>query len=148
MSSGVIAVVEDDPDDLELMLRALRQGNITNPVVTLRDGVEAIDYLFRNGPDAGDEAALPVVMLLDLQLPRLGGLDVLRAVRANERTCLLPVVLLTSSREHRDVLAGYELGANSYVTKPVEFPAFARAVQGLGLYWTLMNQAVPPSSAH
>ena len=142
-----ILLVEDNPDDALLTTRALTQGNLRNEVVHVRDGVEALDYLFGTGEGAGDGPAdLPVVMLLDLKLPKLDGLDVLRRVRADERTRLLPVVILTSSQEEQDLVSGYELGANSYVVKPVEFSRFAAAVHELGLYWVLLNKhpGAPP----
>ena len=144
MRSKTILLVEDSADDADLVIRALRQGSLTNEVHLARDGVEAIDYLF---PTAGDGAApgLPLLMLLDLKLPKVGGLEVLRRVRADERTRLLPVVILTSSREERDVLAGYELGVNSFVTKPVDFAPFADAVRKLGLFWLLINEPPPPA---
>lgn len=142
-----ILLVEDDPDDALLTTRALKLGNLRNEVVHVRDGVEALDYLFGTGERAGEgPAELPVVMLLDLKLPRLDGLDVLRRVRAHRRTRLLPVVILTSSQEEQDLVSGYELGANSYVVKPVEFAVFADAVHELGLYWVLLNKhpGAPP----
>ena len=136
-----ILLVEDDPDDALLTTRALTQGNLRNEVVHARDGVEALDYLFGTGVYSGrDPADLPVVMLLDLKLPKLDGLDVLRRVRDDERTKLLPVVILTSSQEEQDLLAGYRLGANSYVVKPVEFEGFVTAVRELGLYWVVLNK--------
>lgn len=144
----VILLVEDNPDDEALTLRALRKANVRNEVVVARDGVEALDYLFGTGKHAGrDISDFPQVMLLDLKLPRLDGLEVLRRVRADDRTRLLPVVILTSSTEDEDRIAGYELGANSYVRKPVEFSQFADAVRQLGLYWLLLNQAPPMGHA-
>jgi two-component system response regulator len=139
----MILLVEDNPDDEALTLRALRKANVRNEVVVARDGVEALDYLFATGPHAGrDTSVLPQVVLLDLKLPRLDGLEVLRRLRADARTKVLPVVILTSSNEEEDRVAGYELGANSYVRKPVDFGHFAEAVRQLGLYWLLLNQ--PP----
>jgi two-component system response regulator len=139
----VILLVEDNPDDEALTLRALRKANVRNEVVVARDGVEALDYLFATGPHTGrDTSVLPQVVLLDLKLPRLDGLEVLRRLRADARTKVLPVVILTSSNEEEDRVAGYELGANSYVRKPVDFGHFAEAVRQLGLYWLLLNQ--PP----
>jgi two-component system response regulator len=139
----VILLVEDNPDDEALTLRALRKANVRNEVVVARDGVEALDYLFATGPHTGrDTSVLPQVVLLDLKLPRLDGLEVLRRLRADPRTKVLPVVILTSSNEEEDRVAGYELGANSYVRKPVDFGHFAEAVRQLGLYWLLLNQ--PP----
>jgi CheY-like chemotaxis protein len=144
----VILLVEDNPDDEALTLRALRKANVRNEVVVARDGVEALDYLFGTGTYAGrDTGDFPQVMLLDLKLPRLDGLEVLRRVRADDRTKLLPVVILTSSTEEEDRVAGYELGANSYVRKPVEFSQFADAVRQLGLYWLLLNQGPPMGHA-
>ena len=139
--NGIILLVEDNPDDAALTTRALRQGHIDNDVVLARDGVEALDYLFGTGAYAGrNPAHLPIVMLLDLKLPKVDGLEVLEKVRADERTKMLPVVILTSSREEQDLAAGYRLGANSYVVKPVDFGAFADAVRQLGLYWVLLNK--------
>lgn len=142
-----ILLVEDNPDDVELTLRAFAKSNIANEVVVARDGVEALDYLFATGPHAGRASApLPQLVLLDLKLPRIDGLQVLERVRANPRTRLLPVVILTSSTEQRDLENGYKLGANSYIRKPVDFQEFLDAMRHLGLYWLLLNQA-PPESA-
>lgn len=141
MSEPVILLVEDNSSDEELTLRALRKGNIANEVVVVRDGAAALDYLFARGAHAGrDPGALPQVVLLDLNLPKLGGLEVLRAIREDERTKLLPVVILTSSSEDRDVRGGYSHGANSYIVKPVDFTQFSEAVKQLGLYWLVLNQ--------
>jgi two-component system response regulator len=143
VDDSVILLVEDNPDDQALTLRALKANNIMNPVVLVEDGVEALDYLFGTGSYAGRNADdLPQVVLLDLKLPRVDGLEVLKRVRADHRTRLLPVVILTSSREDRDVMNGYSLGANSYIRKPVDFNQFRDAVRQLGLYWLLLN--VPP----
>ena len=143
MAKEVILLVEDNPDDEALTLRALRTHNVTNEVVVAHDGTEALDYLFGRGIHAGrDTNALPQVVLLDLKLPKVDGLDVLRGIRADERMRVLPVVILTSSKEEEDVLAGYRLGANSYVRKPVDFVEFTEAVRQLGLYWLLLNE--PP----
>src|SRR6266849_10511145 len=140
-----ILLVEDNPDDEELTVRALKKNNVVNEVVVARDGVEALDYLFAQGPHAGrDLRFMPQVILLDLKLPKLDGLEVLRRLRADDRTRLLPVVILTSSDEERDIASGYGLGANSYVRKPVDFAAFSRAVNRLGLYWLVLNQSPPP----
>lgn len=144
MSERVILLVEDNPDDEELTLRALQKSNILNPVHVARDGVEALDYLFARGTHAGrDTKQLPQVVLLDLKLPKLDGLEVLREIRSDVRTRRLPIVILTSSAEEQDVLSGYELGANSYIRKPVDFTQFVDAVKQLGLYWLVLNQPVP-----
>jgi two-component system response regulator len=144
MNDRVILLVEDNRDDEELTLRALAKSNISNRVVVARDGVEALDYLFRRGDHALRPASeVPQVILLDLKLPKLDGLEVLRAVRAHDDTKLLPVVILTSSIEDRDLLEGYGLGANSYIRKPVDFTQFVDAVRQLGLYWLVLNQPVP-----
>ena len=144
MSEHVILLVEDNPTDEELTLRALRKSNVLNDVVVARDGAEALDYLFGRRAYAGrDPRVLPQVVLLDLNLPKIGGLDVLRTIRADERTKLLPVVILTSSKEDRDLMSGYESGANSYIVKPVDFTQFADAVKQLGMYWLVLNQGAP-----
>ena len=140
----VILLVEDNPMDEELTLRALKKSKILNPVVVARDGVAALDYLFARGSHAGrPNAELPQLVLLDLKLPKLDGLEVLKEIRQNELTKLLPVVILTSSVEEDDVAQGYSLGANSYVRKPVDFDHFSEAVRQLGLYWLVLNQVVP-----
>ena len=140
----IILLVEDNPDDVKLTLRALRKNNILNEVVVARDGAEALDYLLPTGAQADREARpLPAIILLDLKLPKIDGLEVLRRIRADERTKLLPVVILTSSREEQDLIASYSLGANSYVQKPVDFIHFAEAVRHLGLYWLLLNEPPP-----
>lgn len=139
-----IMLVEDNPDDELLTLRALQKNNIKNDVFVARDGVEALDYLFGTGAHEGrDVADLPQVVLLDLKLPRIDGLEVLRRIRADARTGVLPVVILTSSKEEQDIVAGYRLGCNSYVRKPVNFDEFLEATRQLGLYWLLLNE--PPS---
>jgi two-component system response regulator len=138
-----IMLVEDNPDDEELTLRALRKANIANDVLVARDGQEALDVLFGTGKHAGSTRPLPAVILLDLKLPKLNGIDVLARMRSDPRTKLIPVVVLTSSSEDEDMLRSYESGANSYVRKPVEFPAFAAAVTQLGVYWMLINQGPP-----
>jgi len=133
-----LLLVEDNPDDVELTLRAFKRANLANPVTVVRDGVEALAFLF---PEEGvARAILPRVVLLDLKLPRVNGLEVLARIRANERTKRLPVVVLTSSREEPDVQKAYELGVNSYIVKPVEFEKFAAAVGDVGLYWLVLNQ--------
>lgn len=144
MEEKVILLVEDNPTDEALTLRALRKNNILNDVVVARDGVEALDYLFARGVHAQrDPAVLPAVVLLDLNLPKVNGIEVLQQVRADERTRLLPVVILTSSNEDKDRYAGYVSGCNSYVRKPVDFHQFAEAVRQLGLYWLILNEAPP-----
>jgi CheY-like chemotaxis protein len=143
MRDKIILLVEDNPDDELLTLRALK-NNLTGEVVVARDGVEALDYLFATGEHAGrDLSVMPQLILLDLKLPKIDGLEVLRRLRADERTRLLPVVILTSSREMQDLLDGYGLGANSYVRKPVNFEQFVRAVEQLKLYWLSLNEAPP-----
>jgi two-component system, response regulator len=144
MAEKIILLVEDNPDDEELTLLALRESKVLNRVVVARDGAEALDYLFCRGAPAGREAsAAPQLVLLDLNLPKLGGLEVLERLRTDPRTALIPVVILTSSSEEEDVVASYRLGANSYVRKPVEFHRFADAVRELGLYWLLLNEQPP-----
>jgi len=144
MKDKVILLVEDNPDDEALTLRALKKNNITNEVIVARDGQEALEYLFGTGKYAGRDATLmPQVTLLDLKLPKVDGLEVLRQVRANEVTRHLPVVILTSSNEDKDRFEGYELGANSYVRKPVDFDQFVSAVLQLGLYWLVLNERPP-----
>ena len=142
MNPGKILLVEDNPDDVALTMRALKSHNITNDVVVAEDGVQALSYLFGADGGAGAEA-LPAVVLLDLKLPKVNGLEVLRRIRSEERTKLLAVVILTSSDEERDIIDGYTLGANSYVRKPVDFVEFTKAAQQLGLYWLLMNRPPP-----
>ena len=140
---GTILLVEDNRDDVELTIRALTEAKITNAVVVARNGVEALDYLFGTGTHAGrDVTEQPVVVLLDIKLPLLNGIDVLTRMRQDERTRRTPVVMLTSSKEQADVTQTYELGANSYVRKPVEFESFVTATRQLGLYWTVLNE--PP----
>lgn len=139
-----ILLVEDNPDDVELTLRAFKKSRVMNEVVVAHDGVEALDYLFATGSYAHrDPNQLPQVVLLDLKLPRIDGLHVLERLRAHPKTRLLPVVILTSSTEQRDLASGYRLGANSYVRKPVDFQEFVEAVRQLGLYWLLLNQQPP-----
>jgi two-component system response regulator len=146
MSTGTILLVEDNPDDVDLTLRAFQKNNIANEVIVARDGVEALDYLFARGSHANrDPARSPSVVLLDLKLPRLDGLEVLGQIRADGRTKLLPVVILTSSKEEQDLIKGYALGANSYIRKPVDFAQFMEAVRQLGLYWLVLNEGPPRS---
>lgn len=143
-STKRILLVEDNPDDEALTLRALRQNKLANEVVVARDGAEALDYLFCTGKYQGrDATAGPLVVLLDLKLPKIDGLQVLQRLRANDRTRFLPVVVLTSSNEERDLVESYALGANSYVRKPVDFVEFTEAVRQLGLYWLILNEAPP-----
>ena len=144
MSSKIILLVEDNPDDVTLTLRALKASDIVSEVVVARDGAEALDYLFGAGAYASrDTSVMPQVILLDLKLPKVDGLEVLRRLRADERTKLLPVVVLTSSDEERDIIDSYGLGANSYVRKPVAFTQFGEAVRQLGLYWLVLNITPP-----
>ncbi len=147
-SDRPILLVEDNPDDEALTLRAFNKNRISNPVVIARDGVEALDYLFGKGHHAGrDLSVMPAVILLDLKLPRIDGLEVLRRIRAHERTSLLPVVILTTSKEQQDIYEGYSLGANSYIRKPVDFEKFIQAVSQLGIYWLVLNEPVEIASA-
>jgi len=145
MNVKIILLVEDNPDDEELTLLALKKSNILNEVIVARDGVEALDYLFATGKYADRAPShVPQLILLDLKLPKLDGLEVLKRLRANPRTKLIPVVVLTSSSEEEDMLASYRTGANSYVRKPVDFHRFADAIKQVGMYWLLLNE-VPPS---
>lgn len=144
MPKKIILLVEDNPDDEELTLRALKKNNILNEVVVAHDGVEALDFLFATGSYAGrDITIIPQVILLDLKLPKVNGLEVLRQLRADARTKFLPVVILTSSSEEADIVNGYHLGANSYVRKPVDFTQFMEAIRQLGLYWLVLNETPP-----
>jgi len=138
----IILLVEDNPNDEALTLRALKKGNVANSVIVARDGAEALDYLMVPAAD-GSRKALPQLVLLDLKLPKIDGLELLARIRGNERTRLLPVVILTTSTEDKDRLNGYRLGANSYVRKPVDFTQFADAVGQLGLYWLVLNEKPP-----
>ena len=142
MSDKTILLVEDNPDDVTLTLRALKKNNLLNEVIVARDGVEALDFLFCEGNYANRAPEhLPELILLDLKLPKVDGLEVHKRIRANGRTKLLPVVILTSSNEQSDIISGYELGVNSYIRKPVDFEQFIEAVRQLGLYWLVLNQA-------
>jgi CheY-like chemotaxis protein len=144
MSNKLIMLLEDNADDEALTLRALRKNNIQNEVVVARDGVEALDYLFGTGPHAGRDTRIkPLVVLLDLKLPKIDGLEVLRRLRADERTKFIPVVVLTSSKEEQDLINSYSFGCNSYIRKPVDFVQFVEAVRQLGLYWLVLNEAPP-----
>ena len=141
MATKIILLVEDNPDDEALTLRALKKNNILNEVVVAHDGVEALDFLFATGTYAGrDISIMPQLILLDLKLPKVDGLEVLRRLRADNRTKILPVVMLTSSSEEADIINSYNLGANSYVRKPVDFAQFMEAVRQLGLYWLILNE--------
>jgi two-component system response regulator len=143
--SRIILLVEDNPDDVELTLLAFEKSKIINDIVVARDGQEALDYLFATGSHAErDPSLLPEVVLLDLKLPKVDGHDVLRRMRADERTRRLPVVVLTSSNEEQDIVRSYDLGANSFVQKPVDFSEFIDAARHLGLYWLVLNEAPPP----
>jgi two-component system, response regulator len=140
----IILLVEDNPDDEELTLLALKKSNIANEVVIARDGAEALDYLFGTGTYAGrDLSVMPAVTLLDLKLPKVDGLEVLKRLRAHEHTRRLPVVILTSSREQQDIVESYNFGANSYIRKPVDFAQFMEATKQLGLYWLVLNEPPP-----
>ncbi len=144
MNGKSILLVEDNPDDEELTIRSLRKAKIANEIVVTRDGQEAVDFLLCQGKYVGrDTSRQPAVVLLDLKLPKLNGLDVLKVIRADSRTRIIPVVVLTSSSEDEDMLSSYEYGANSYVRKPVDFSAFADAVTQLGIFWLLHNQEPP-----
>ncbi len=138
-----ILLVEDNPNDIELTLHAFRKNNLTNPIHIVRDGAEALDFIFARGAYADrDVNHLPKVILLDIKLPKVDGLEVLKQIRADPRTQIIPVVILTSSHEERDIIEGYKLGANSYIVKPVDFEQFSEAVRQVGYYWALLNQ--PP----
>jgi len=135
--SKPILLVEDNPDDVDLTIRAFRRNNVSNEIIVARDGVEAIDYLM------GENTSLPIIILMDLKLPRVDGKEVLRKIRSTERTKLLPVIILTSSREEEDIIDSYNLGANGYVRKPVDFLEFTEAIKALGLFWLLWNEPPP-----
>jgi two-component system response regulator len=141
----VVLIVEDDPDDLELTLHTFGEARITNPIEVARDGQEALDYIFCRGAHSGREAVPPRLILLDLKLPKIGGIEVLRAIKADPRTKAIPVVILTSSREERDLIEGYQLGANSYIQKPVDFAQFQKTIREMGYYWLVVNQQSAPT---
>ncbi len=145
MKDKVIFLVEDNPDDELLTLRALKNNNISNEVIVARDGQQALDYFFGEG---ATDRVTPTVMLLDLKLPKVDGLEVLRRIRADERTHMQPVVILTSSKEEQDLLTSYRLGANSYIRKPVDFSQFLEAIRQLGLYWLVLNETPPSKGSH
>jgi two-component system response regulator len=146
MNNKIILLVEDSPDDVELTLRAFKKNNISNKIIVVKDGVEALDYLFGKGIyDGRDVKDMPVVTLLDLKLPKIDGMEVLKTIRQNELTKLLPVVILTSSSQEGDLVNGYKLGANSYVRKPVDFNKFVEAIKSLGLFWLVWNEPPPAS---
>lgn len=148
MSDPIILLVEDNADDELLTVRAFNKSNIANSVIVVRDGIEALDWLFATGDHAGRDPSIePQIILLDLKLPRLDGLEVLRRIRADPRTAIVPVVIMTSSKEEEDVIKSYELGANSYIRKPVEFDRFAEAVKSLGVYWLILNERPKSSKA-
>jgi two-component system response regulator len=145
METKLILLVEDNPDDELLLLRALKKNHIMNPVVVARDGVEALDYLFSTGAYEGNKTPeMPQLMLLDLKLPKIGGHEVLKRMRADQRTKYIPVVVLTSSIEEQDIISSYDLGANGFVRKPVDFNEFVEVANRLGVYWLAVNQAVYP----
>ena len=145
MKDKVILLVEDNPDDVELTKMAFEKNNIANRVIVAKDGVEALDYMFGTGLYAGRNAKdIPIVILLDLKLPKIDGLEVLKSIRQNEFTRLTPVVILTSSAEEKDVVNGYNMGASSYIRKPVNFEQFTDAIKHLGLYWLVWNEPLPP----
>jgi two-component system response regulator len=147
LDKEIILLVEDNPDDEALTLRAFKKHNIVNEVVVVRDGAEALDYLFGTGGYADrDVSAMPQIILLDLKLPKMDGLEVLQRIRADDRTRLIPVIILTSSKEEQDLVEGYSLGANSYIRKPVDFVQFTEAMRLLGLYWLVLNEAAPRGS--
>jgi two-component system response regulator len=149
MNSQCILLVEDNPNDQELTIRAFKKNNISNEIIIANNGVEALEYLFKTGSHADENSAdLPQVVILDLKLPKVNGLEVLKQIRENERTKYLPVVILTSSAEERDIIEGYRLGTNAYVRKPVDFLEFTEAVKQLGLFWLLLNRPCPCGAQH
>jgi two-component system response regulator len=142
MNEKTILLVEDNPDDEELTIRALKKNKVTNNLVVVRDGAEALDFLFGTGAYAGrDTAVVPGLVLLDLKLPKIDGLEVLRRIRADQRTRRMPVTVLTSSKEEQDLIKSYDLGVNSYIRKPVDFNQFTEAVRQLGMYWLMLNES-------
>ena len=143
-----ILLVEDDANDVELTLTALAQHKLANQIIVLRDGAAALDYLYRRGEYAGRAEGPPVVVLLDLKMPKVNGLDVLRQMKSDDFLRLVPVVMLTSSREERDLIASYQLGVNAYVVKPVSFSEFVSAIQGLGVFWAIINEPPPQAPAN
>ncbi len=146
MNPKTVLLVEDNPSDIDLAKRAFERAHILNPMVVAEDGQEALDYLFRTHEETGQYThALPAVVLLDLKLPIISGMEVLKQIRAHDRTRRLPVVILTSSKEEQDIAQGYDLGVNSYIRKPVDFVQFAEAVRQLGIYWLMLNE-LPPST--
>lgn len=142
MTDSTVLLVEDNPDDQALILRSLKKNNISNKIIVMNDGVEALEYLFSTGPFEGQKRPSPVVILLDISMPRLNGLQVLERVRADPDTKHIPVVILTSSTEEQDIATSYDLGVNSYVPKPVDFEEFTAAVARVGLYWMLTNKVL------
>ncbi|MBN1887033.1 MAG: response regulator [Thermoflexales bacterium] len=145
MNSKIILLIEDNPSDVRLTRRALDKSHIANELVVAEDGQEALDYVFGVGVHAGrDVTQLPAMVLLDINLPRLDGMEVLRRIRADERTRRLPVVILTTSKEEQDIAASYDLGVNSYIRKPVDFAQFAQAIKQVGMYWLVINEPPPP----
>jgi two-component system response regulator len=146
MKNKIILLVEDNPDDETLTLRALKKSKILNELIVARDGAEALDFLFGTGAYAGRDTSIqPQLILLDLKLPKVDGLEVLKRLRADPRTALLPVTILTTSNEERDIITSYQLGVNSYIRKPVDFDSFIEAVRQLGLYWLVLNTPPPPT---
>lgn len=144
MNNRIILLVEDNPDDIELTLDALAESNIANKIVVAKDGAEALDYIFATGKyESRDISDLPAVVLLDLKLPKVNGLEVLERIRADERTKMIPVVILTSSTEEVDMITGYKLGCNSYIRKPVDYDQFSKSITQLGLYWLVLNEPPP-----